>query len=591
MDLLTQGEWEMEGAWWTKLAVLIVATLAAIVLLIPTFWSVDREDPASWPGWYSFLVERVPNRITPGLDLQGGLLLQYQVDVDRALSDRMDRFADDLRRSIRRAHPDAQVTIGRVPGLPSLRVSAQGRDVRPLLDDDLLSLMNLRMLPEAGGGVRLDLSSEFVEQVRSTAVDQVIETIRSRIDALGVAEPSLTRRGDTDVIVQMPGLSQDQFDNAKELIGTTAILQFKMVSNQDGGFFQSASHQAVEGLEQGFDRPRAPRLDLIRQAYENVEAPEGTEIAYQEVERFNAQTGRAELIGYEPILLEAAVRLTGEYVTDARVSQDPQTNRPVVSLTLDASGARIFGEMTRENVGRQMAIVLDGVVSSAPRINEPILGGRVQITMGRSGSYQEIFASAERLTIVLRNGALQAPIELQFETQVGPTLGEQAVRSGASALVVAFLLVLLFVVYWYKVAGAVTVLALLLNVLFILAMLALFNATMTLPGIAGITLTIGMAVDANIIIYERIKEELRDGRTMRAALHAGYEKAFSAIIDANITTGIACIILWTYGSGPVRGFAITLFVGILCSLYTALIVTRLVFDYLLDGAKLQRISI
>lgn len=581
----------MEGAWWTKVGILIALVLASVVILIPTFYPVDGDDPEEWPAWYAWLSDQIDNRITPGLDLQGGLLLQYQVDVDRAISDRMDRYAEDLNRQARRRHPDATVTVSRISGLPALRVTAQGMPANQVFDSDTLDLMNLGVVPEAGGAIRLELDSDFVEQAKATAIEQAIETIRRRIDAMGVAEPSLSRRGDTDIIVQMPGLSEEHFDQTKELIGTTAQLQFRMVAAQDATFFSGVNLPDREGISFRGDRPISEDLELIRELFAEIEPPTGTEVSFLEQERFDPTTGRAELAGYVPILLSSVVALTGEYVTDARVAVDPQSNRPFVSIVFDSTGARLFGELTRENVDRQMAIVLDGVVSSAPNINEPILGGRAQITMGSSGSYNEIYASADRLAIVLRNGALPAPIELQFETQVGPTLGADSVRSGSMALSIAFLLVMVFIVFWYKGAGLITVVALLLNVLFILSALALFNATMTLPGIAGITLTIGMAVDANIIIFERIREELRAGKTIRNAMHEGYAKAFSAIVDANVTTGIACIVLWSYGSGPIRGFAITLFVGILCSLYTALVVTRLIFDYLLDGAKVTRLSI
>lgn len=581
----------MDGAWWTRTGVLIALIVASAVILIPTFYPVDKQNPESWPGWYSSLSDRLDKRITPGLDLQGGLLLQYQVDVDRAISDRMDRYVEDLRRQARRSHPDAQVNITHLRGQASLRVTAEGVSTSELFTTDNLELMNLNAVPEAGGGMRLELDSDFVTQAKSTAIEQAIETIRRRIDAMGVAEPSLSRRGDTDIIVQMPGLSEEHFEQTKQLIGTTAQLQFKMVAAQDAGFFSSVNIPETEGISFQGDRQLSENLELLRAAFADVDSPAGTEVSFLEQERFNPTTGRAELMGYVPILLTSSAALTGEYITDARVAVDPQSNRPFVSIVFDATGARLFGDLTRDNVDRQMAIVLDGVVSSAPRINEPILGGRAQITMGSSGSYNEIYASAERLAIVLRNGALPAPIELQFETQVGPSLGADSVRSSAMAMTTAFIMVMIFIVAWYKLSGFITIIALLLNIIFIFAALALFNATLTLPGIAGITLTIGMAVDANIIIFERVREELRAGKTFKMAIHEGYDKAFTAILDSNLTTAIACIVLWSYGSGPIRGFAVTLLIGITCSLYTALLVTRLIFDYLTDGAKISRLSI
>lgn len=580
----------MEGGWWTRFVVMVVAVVAGFILLIPTFYPVDRDDPESWPGWYSWLTGVVDARITPGLDLQGGLHLQYQVDVDRAISDRVDRYVEDLRRLARRDHPQAQVTVERISGIPALRVRSQGVPVREVFDNDTIELMNLRPIPEAGGALRLEMDSEFIEQQKAYAIEQAIETIRRRIDALGVAEPSLSRRGETDIIVQLPGLGEEQFEEAKELIGTTAQLQFKMVHPQDRTFFSTVNLPETEGVRMVGDRPEAERLETIRALFRDVEPPPGTEIRFIEIERTNRTTAQVEVAGYQPMLLSSTAQLTGEYITDARVAVDPRDNRPYVSLTFDATGARLFADLTGNHVDEQMAIVLDDIISSAPRINERIAGGRAQITMGRSGSYNEIYNQSERLVIVLRNGALPAPIELQFETQVGPTLGADSVRSGAISLAVAFGLVVLFIGFYYKTAGIIANIALLLNVVFILAILALFKATLTLPGIAGITLTIGMAIDANVIIFERIREELRLGKTLRTSIESGYAKAFSAIIDANVTTGIACIVLMTYGSGPIRGFALTLLVGVFCSLYTALVITRICFDYLLDGAKVSRIS-
>ncbi|TVR03047.1 MAG: protein translocase subunit SecD [Deltaproteobacteria bacterium] len=580
----------MEGGWWTRFVVMIVAMVAGVILLIPTFYAVDEDDPDSWPGWYAWLTDTIDARITPGLDLQGGLHLQYQVDVDRAISDRVDRYVEDLRRMARRSHPDARVTVERLAGTPAIRVRAEGIAVRDVFDDDTIQLMNLRVVPEAGGAVRYEMDSEFIEQQKAYAIEQAIETIRRRIDALGVAEPSLSRRGETDIIVQLPGLNEEQFEQAKELIGTTAQLQFKMVHPQDRTFFTTVDLPEREGVTMRGDRPQGESLEVLRELFRDVEPPAGTEVRFIEVEQTNRTTAEVEVVGYQPMLLSSTAQLTGEYITDARVAVDPRDNRPYVSLTFDATGARLFADLTGNHVDEQMAIVLDDIISSAPRINERIAGGRAQITMGRSGSYNEIYNQSERLVIVLRNGALPAPIELQFETQVGPTLGAESVRSGAISLTVAFLLVLLFILWYYKLAGLIANVALFLNVIFILSILAFFNATLTLPGIAGITLTIGMAIDANVIIFERIKEELRLGKTLRSSVESGYAKAFSAIIDANVTTGIACIVLMTYGSGPIRGFALTLLVGVFCSLYTALIITRIGFDYLLDGAKVSRIS-
>ncbi len=599
----------MPGAWWTKIALLIAMIVIAAVSLIPTLYpiaDVDEQAAADeegdvddsevclrgWPGWVCSIYEATSAKITLGLDLQGGLHLQYQVDVEKAISDKVDRFVEELQRELDEAHPDAGCVVTRIAGSPALRVTADSASPLDLIDENTLIVMNLELRPEDGTTVRLDVDSQFIEETKRYAIEQAIATIRARIDDVGVKEPSISRRGETDIIVQLPGLDEADFERMKTLIAQTAQLEFKMVSDANGTFFSTVQIPPdAEGIRTVAGRPQAETLEPLRELVASLTPPEGTNIAYLEVNRYVPETGALEHVGYQPILLEAQTHLTGEYVTDARTGTDPQTNRPVVNMTFDSEGADIFGRLTSANVGRQMAIVLDEVVKSAPTINEPILGGRCQISMGGGGTFQESMQEALALAIVLRNGALPAPIEKQFETQVGPSLGHDSIRAGQISLAVAFLLVFIFIVAYYKISGIIASTALVLNVLFILAALALLQATLTLPGIAGIILTIGMAVDANVIVFERIKEELRLGKTARASVAAGYEKAMSAVLDANITTGIAGLVLMEVGSGPVRGFAVTLLIGIICSLFTALVVTRLIFDYLIDRVKVARISI
>ncbi len=590
----------MSGPWWTKFIVLVGAILASIVLLVPTIYpslssSVDPDaDPETWPSWYSALDERI-NHITLGLDLQGGLHLQYQVDVDKAISDRLDRFARDLENDIAENFPGSDVNVERIDSAMALRIIATDGDPRDMIDDDTLTLMSLNPVVESSGVLRLDLDSDYIEQTREYALDQAIATIRRRIDAMGLSEPVISRRGASDIIIQLPGLSEGDFDQVKDLIGTTAQLEFRMLHPDDATFFLGVdipADMADDYTEIG-RRPMSTTLEGIQALFELPQnaPPDGAVVRYLEVDDYNAETGLMELAGYQPYLVEDHVELTGEYITEARVQTNPQTNRPYVGLTFDARGGRLFGDMTSEHVGEQMAILLDEIISSAPVINEPILGGRASINMGAGGAYNESFREAESLVIVLRNGALPAPIEKQFETEVGATLGADSVAAGELSLLVGFGLVFIFVLLYYKKSGIITNFALLLNILFMMAILAMFGATLTLPGIAGITLTVGMAVDANVIIFERIKEELRIGKSARAAVDAGYDKAMSAILDANITTAIASIVLMQYGSGPIKGFAVTLLVGIICSLYTAIIVTRLLFEYLIDGKKISRLSI
>lgn len=582
----------MQGSWTTKTVLFSVAFVLSALLLVPTFYQAQIKEGTAPPVVVALDDFFRQTRITWGLDLQGGLHLQYQVDVDRALSDKLTRYGEELRRSIGEAHPQAQVTVERVTGAWALRIASTGTNTRDLLDMERVSLMNLNVSNEASGAVRLEMDQSYIDETRQYAVEQAIETIRKRIDTMGVAEPSISRRGDSDIIVQLPGLDEAAFEQTKDVIARTAMLEFLLVSAQSDSFLASTAVTA-DGLTQVPGNPAtSASLAPLQAAYAGVTPPPGTRISFQTIETFNPTLGRPETTGYRPILVETTTSsLTGEYITDARVQNDPQTNWPVVSMTFDAEGARLFGQLTATNVDRQFAIILDGVVFSAPNINEPILGGRAQITMGRGGSYNETFASAEALTIVLRNGALPAPIEKQFETQVGPSLGRDSIRAGALSLALGFGLVMIFMLVYYKKSGIISVMVLVVNVVFIGSALAALGATLTLPGIAGITLTIGMAVDANIIIFERIKEELAKNRTPRQAVEAGYGKALSAVLDANITTGIAGLVLLEFGSGPVRGFAVTLLIGICSSLLTAVVASRLFFDYFVEGKKVTRLSI
>ena len=576
----------MSSGWKFRFGMAVAITIVSILALIPSLYVKDTEAP----GWVKWLSGEVSARITPGLDLQGGLHLQYQVDIDKAISDKLDRYADQLRRSAKKAHPATPLKVARIDGQAALEASAEGVDVNTLLDADELALLHLIKASE-GTKVKLSLDAAYVEETRSYALNQAIETIRKRIDSLGVAEPSISRRGDADIIVQLPGLSEAQFKSTKDLISQTAQLEFRMVADEDNFFFSGAQVAETEGVTNAGGRPASADLQKLKAAVASLTPPEGTVIRYIKEEEFNRATQKMELKRYRAMLLKAEVPLTGEYITDARVMPDPQTNQPFVSLTLDGQGARLFGDLTAANVGKNMAIVLDEVIASAPRINDRIPGGRVSITMGGGSNFQAISGEAQDLAIVLRNGALPAPIEKQFETQVGPSLGAESIKAGSLALILSFLLVGAYMIWLYRVSGAVATVVVMLIVLFILATMAGLNATLTLPGIAGITLTIGQAVDANVLIYERIKEELAAGKSVQASVTSGFDRAMSAIVDGNITTAIAGVVMLQYGSGPIKGFAVTLLIGIAATLYAAPSISKLYFEYLIERRRVTSLSI
>lgn len=394
------------------------------------------------------------------------------------------------------------------------------------------------------GGMHLVLrvdTSKLAPEAKLKAPERALEVIRNRIDEFGVKEPSIQLQGTENIVVQLPGVTDR--NRALDLVGKTAHLEFKMVS----------------------DDPEKLKIAIAGTV------PEGYELNYAE---------------NEPLLLEAKEALTGEAVVDAMVDFDSAAfGQPYVGFTLNPQGARVFARLTRENISRRLAIVLDGKVRSAPVIQDEIPSGQGRIT-GRF-SQQE----ASDLAIVLRAGALPAPVIVEEERTVGPLLGQDSIKYGVRASIVGMLLVSIFVLAYYLLSGMIANIALVLNILFTLAALAYFHATLTLPGIAGLILTLGMAVDANVLINERIREELKLGRQLRAAISNGYNKAFSAIFDSNLTTIIAAAFLFWFGTGPIKGFAITLTIGLVASMFTAIVVTRTIFELLLSMNRLHKLTL
>jgi preprotein translocase subunit SecD len=387
------------------------------------------------------------------------------------------------------------------------------------------------------------------DRIMDLATDQALQTIRNRVDEFGVSEPDIRPQEENRILIQLPGIKDPK--RALDLIGRTALLEFKLVDEE---------HSLEDALE--------------------GDVPPGSEILYKIED--DPETGRRSKT---PFLLKRRTLMTGEYVTDARVQIDSQYGEPYVSLAFDARGARLFERITEDHVGERLAIILDNNVYSAPVIQERISGGRAQIT-GRF-----TMEEAKDLAIVLRAGALPAPVRILEERTVGPSLGQDSINKGFKSMIIGGCLVVIFMVVYYGLSGLIADMALLLNVIFIMAGLAFFGATLTLPGIAGIILTIGMAVDANVLIFERIREELRLGKPPRASVEGGYSKAMVTILDANATTFIAALVLFQFGTGPVRGFAVTLSIGIVASFVTAVFMTKIIFDYLFVQKRWKRLSI
>ncbi len=526
---------------WRGLLVLLLLVLA-LVSLAPTFFS------QSLPDWW----KKAFDPIHLGLDLQGGMHLVLGVDVDKAVESRVDSIVDQTDSLLR----EKDVVFKRVTRLPGDLVGVTvydqtaGAKVDALMKDNFPTLEPLT-LKEEGGYIQKDyrLSENEIARIKDYAIRQALETLRNRVDQFGVSEPTIQRQGDNDILIQLPGVKDPQ--RAIALLGKTARLDFKMVDEDVN------AQEALKG-----------------------KLPPGDEILYER--KVDPQNGTVTEI---PIVVKDKTVLTGDLLSDAQVRIDSRFNEPYVSIDFNSLGAKRFDQITAANVGKRMAIVLDNTVYSAPVIRERISGGSAQI----SGSFTS--QEATDLAIVLRAGSLPAPVKILENRTVGPSLGRDSIHQGIIAVLLAGILVVVAMVIYYKWAGIVANIALGMNLLFILAILSLFKATLTLPGIAGIALTLGMAVDANVLINERIREELRLGKTARASLEAGYAKAFWTVMDSNLTTLLAGLILFQFGTGPVKGFAVTLSAGILTTLFSALFITRLIYHFFLERRTIKRLSI
>ncbi len=497
--------------YWLIFTTFIIALMAALpnVMTPPSWWPSSMSKP-----------------LQLGLDLKGGVHLVLDVDIDKAVEHSVSSDEDTVRQTLRKAklryrHIEAKGFALHIQFKRKTDLEAGKR----LLADALTAY---ELTETAEDSVQLLLKDSEAKEIRSFAIDQAIEVIRNRIDSLGTTEPVIIKQGSHRIVVQIPGYGDTA--HAKSLIGRTAQLEFKLV-DEKGDLSKALAGQIPAG-------------DLIMYG--------------------KAQTGRSA----QPYLLKKRTELSGEEVSDARITIDSRYNEYAVTLKFNSKGARKFDRLTSKHIGERFAIILEGTIQSAPVIRERISGGSAQIT----GSFSP--AEARDLAIVLRAGALPAPVKVVEERSIGPSLGQDSVDQGMDSIIIGCILVLIFMMAYYKLFGMVANIALIFNLVLIVAVMSALGSTLTLPGIAGIVLTIGMAVDANVLIFERIREELRLGRTPMSAINSGYDKAFVTIVDANITTLIAAIVMFQFGSGPVKGFAVTLSVGILASMFTAIMVTR-----------------
>ncbi|HWP81674.1 MAG TPA: protein translocase subunit SecD [Bacteroidota bacterium] len=615
----------MKGQW-SKVILIVAAISLSLVYLYPTYQDYQfRQQLATLRGADSIafleanqdqILQAKAKRIKLGLDLQGGMRVVLEVDLIQLLDDLAKNKDDNFRAildEVRREATAEDMNIISIFGAKfqerGIRLSRYYYNIRDT-DDRILSML---------------------EDEATKAIDRAIEIVRNRVDQYRVSEPNIQKQGARRIIVELPGVKDER--EVRQLLQGTAKLEFRMLRDPEISYrvMESIDKYLVGNVTDTVSGQRKaaqtqPSKDALSELLEtSTPAQTDTSAEAQFVrehpffsyvipdqrgsgEAYVAEKNRDRVIRllarpevqrllppdveflwsaktftagdgtnyYTLFLVRKTPELTGGVIVDARVSVNPEDNRPVVNMEMNSEGAREWARITGANVGKRLAIALDNAVFSAPVIQNKILGGRSQITGLDSPN------EARLLEIVLRAGALPAPVAIIEQRSVGPSLGEDSIRSGLTATALAFIFTVLFMVVYYSMGGAIADVALFFNIMFILGVLAAFGGTLTLPGIAGIILTIGMAVDANVLIYERVREELQGGKTVRAAIDAGYSKAFSAIIDSNITTFLTGIILYQFGTGPVQGFALTLMIGIVASLFSAILVTRVIFHFLTE---------
>ncbi len=541
-----------------RLSLLALVMTVSVVCFLPSYQPLYHALPA----WAKAVL---PNKgITLGLDLQGGIHMVLEVDEDRAVEIAVDRVVNSLRDLLVDKKIPAEFV--KRTGPQHITIQFQNADLKVQIQeliDDFPTFVETDLSGSANSLV-WELRETEAKRIKDSAINQALETIRNRIDQFGVAEPVVQRQGLKQIVVQLPGVKEPK--RAKDLIQETALLEFKMLDED-----------SQIRLELPARIPKHKEAEVVMQFEGKV--PEGDQILFERA--FEEDTGSEYRI---PYLVKKQVMLTGDVLSDARVSIG-QFNDPYVSITFDSKGGQEFERITGDNVKKRMAVVLDNTIYSAPVIQERITGGRAQIT--GTFSMQE----ANDLAIVLRAGALPAPLKIVQDLTVGPSLGRDSIEKGVKATLFAGALVVIFMIVYYRLSGVIADFALVLNLVCLLGVLSALTATLTLPGIAGILLTIGMGVDSNVLIFERIREELRSGKAVRPAIDGGYDKALLTIIDSHVTTLITGAALFLFGTGPIKGFAVTLCLGITINLFTALVGTKAIFDLLSKRKKIVTLSI
>ncbi|GAB4333280.1 MAG: protein translocase subunit SecDF [Desulfobulbaceae bacterium] len=549
-----------------KLGLLAAIIVFSVLAIVPSFY----PGAPSW--WKKYLA---PEGLKLGLDLQGGVHMVLRVDLKEAAEKSLDIAANQLRNALAEKEITAvQLDSGETGKVIFTLPNTGAVSIVQELIKDRFQNLNITVDAEKGSFPRitLQLTQEQIDYINDNAVNQSLEIIRNRIDQFGVAEPVIIRQGEDEIVVQLPGIKDQQ--RALDLIGKTAQLEFKLVADDTGIDLNQLISSAIAS---GQWQPDGDRRELNLALQDKL--PPGTEIYFEK--RVDNLTRLETKV---PILLKTPVLMTGDMVQDAKATIGGSYNEPYVSLTLTGEGKDLFAKITEQNVGKRLAIILDEVVRSAPVIRERILGGNAQI----SGSFT--LEEARDLAIVLRAGALPAPIYPIQNLTVGASLGKDSIHKGLKSGLLGAMLVLLFMVIYYRLSGIIADLSLALNILLLFVGLAMLSATLTLPGIAGIILSIGMAVDANVLIFERMREEFALGKSVKSGVDGGFNKAFWSIVDSQVTTLITALALFMFGTGPIKGFAVTLSLGIIFNLFAVLFGSRLVYESLYSTRKLKELK-
>jgi protein-export membrane protein SecD len=558
-----------------KLATIWITLFLSFLLLLPSILPENSPVLRYLPG----------KKINLGLDLRGGIHVVLGVEIQKALDVELDKFYVDLQNrltekqivtaKIERLHNERAITV-------NFRTEQEEKAFEKLLKDEFYNILSISESRNLTDKIILEPNHE--KYVAQMSLEQAREIIRNRVDEFGVAEPVIQLQGADRILVQLPGVQDPE--RALQLIGRTALLEFKLVEDSLSAPQIEALVEKVRAQVQFKNNFTKADLDRLNEALKK-DLPAGTEISFEKT-----VDPRSKDVSVRPFLLRSTTVLTGAALEDARVTVEQTTQRPQVSLRFSKAGAETFEKITEANVGKLLAILLDGVVVSAPVIREkiPALSAGATISLGR-GSRKQMQQEAKDLALVLRSGALPAPVEILENRTVGASLGDESIAKGKFSGILASLLIILFMAVYYRWSGVLADGVLAINIVMLLAFMALFQATLTMPGIAGIVLTVGMAVDANVIILERIREELRTGKRVRAVVEAGYHEAHRAIFDSNLTTLLSGFVLYQFGTGPIKGFAVTLIAGLICNYVAAVWFSRWIYEWYFDRFHVEKLSI